>query len=524
MSAVPSTQEFVTTEETTDARQGGDPDRAVADLRTERAANPRRCRLPARAAVRRGVGSGRRRSSSSFRPSSLRAAVRGDYLRGLPCSRRRDGKGRLEGEAGLRHCGIAGRGGRIVYQPLLNKRGTDRETADGFMVAMDAETGEELWRFKAGPVESSPLLYEGVLYFGTFDQNLYALDAETGERLWAFQADGRVKGAPAFWRGTIFTGAYGGNVYAVDAATGSSSGRARGREGSRGPATSMPGRRSRTGASTSATRTGRSTRSAPIWGSPLVALDGRLRLLVGGGERPDVYIGSYDHNFYALDAATGDVRWTFDAGGAISGASPHAGPRLLLDVREKTSAPTPSRARSSGSSTTASTRPSSPTRSVRTSSGARPSTRSRAAEHPRRPAGPRPRRLAERHDAPEGDARSPLRACDPERVVLHPAALGPARRAELGGRGHRRPGADRARPRVGRDAGGRARAAAGGRRFADVIDAVYRGYAEARGKRRYGDKTPSYMQHLGLLDRVFPGARYVHIVRDGRDAASRSWR
>lgn len=55
-------------------------------------------------------------------------------------------------------------------------------------------------------------------------------------------------------------------------------------------------------------------------------------------------------------------------------------------------------------------------------------------------------------------------------------------------------------------------------RFADVVDAVYRSYAEARGKTRYGDKTPSYMQHLALLDRVFPGAQYVHIVRDGRAA------
>jgi hypothetical protein len=27
------------------------------------------------------------------------------------------------------------------------------------------------------------------------------------------------------------------------------------------------------------------------------------------------------------------------------------------------------------------------------------------------------------------------------------------------------------------------------------------------------------MQHLPLLDRVFPGAQYIHLVRDGRDAA-----
>lgn len=55
--------------------------------------------------------------------------------------------------------------------------------------------------------------------------------------------------------------------------------------------------------------------------------------------------------------------------------------------------------------------------------------------------------------------------------------------------------------------------------FAQVIDAVYSAYAQAEGKSRYGDKTPLYMQHLDLLARVFPDARYVHIVRDGRDAA-----
>jgi hypothetical protein len=54
---------------------------------------------------------------------------------------------------------------------------------------------------------------------------------------------------------------------------------------------------------------------------------------------------------------------------------------------------------------------------------------------------------------------------------------------------------------------------------ADGIRAIYRSYADTRGKARYGDKTPSYMQELDLLGRVFPDAQYVHLVRDGRDAA-----
>jgi len=53
----------------------------------------------------------------------------------------------------------------------------------------------------------------------------------------------------------------------------------------------------------------------------------------------------------------------------------------------------------------------------------------------------------------------------------------------------------------------------------DAISAVFEAYAERVGKPRWGDKTPMYMRHLDLIERLFPDARYVHLVRDGRDAA-----
>jgi hypothetical protein len=55
--------------------------------------------------------------------------------------------------------------------------------------------------------------------------------------------------------------------------------------------------------------------------------------------------------------------------------------------------------------------------------------------------------------------------------------------------------------------------------FAQAVQSIFQLYAESRGKPRFGEKTPLYMQHLDVLDRAFPDARYVHIVRDGRDAA-----
>ena len=55
--------------------------------------------------------------------------------------------------------------------------------------------------------------------------------------------------------------------------------------------------------------------------------------------------------------------------------------------------------------------------------------------------------------------------------------------------------------------------------FAAAVRTVFATYATSHGKSRYGDKTPGYVNHLGLLGDVFPEARFVHIIRDGRDVA-----
>src|SRR5215468_1311913 len=53
----------------------------------------------------------------------------------------------------------------------------------------------------------------------------------------------------------------------------------------------------------------------------------------------------------------------------------------------------------------------------------------------------------------------------------------------------------------------------------EAIGAIFETYAERQGKLRWGDKTPLYMQQLPLLERLFPDAIWVHLGRDGRDAA-----
>jgi sulfotransferase family protein len=54
-------------------------------------------------------------------------------------------------------------------------------------------------------------------------------------------------------------------------------------------------------------------------------------------------------------------------------------------------------------------------------------------------------------------------------------------------------------------------------RFA--VEAPFRAYAAAEGKTRWADKTPSYLAHVDELAAVWPEARFVVVVRDGRDVA-----
>ena len=53
----------------------------------------------------------------------------------------------------------------------------------------------------------------------------------------------------------------------------------------------------------------------------------------------------------------------------------------------------------------------------------------------------------------------------------------------------------------------------------DAIRAFFELYAEKQGKPRWGDKTPGYVREMHRIESVLPEARFVHLIRDGRDVA-----
>jgi Sulfotransferase family len=56
--------------------------------------------------------------------------------------------------------------------------------------------------------------------------------------------------------------------------------------------------------------------------------------------------------------------------------------------------------------------------------------------------------------------------------------------------------------------------------YAGLVEAIFEAYATAHGKERWGDKTPDHVDHMDLIDRLFPGARFIHLIRDGRFVAA----
>jgi outer membrane protein assembly factor BamB len=147
------------------------------------------------------------------------------------------------------------------------------------------------WKFHtSGFVISSPAVAYGRVYVGSTDGYLYAIDRDSGALRWKFAAKSRVVSSPAVTDGIVYFSAYDGNFYAVDAKSGKLKWNFRTGGERRFEGTHLHG--SQPNAEIMPDVFDVYLSSPTIWNGM-------------------VFFGSGDSNVYALNAASGTLRWKF---------------------------------------------------------------------------------------------------------------------------------------------------------------------------------------------------------------------
>ena len=157
--------------------------------------------------------------------------------------------------------------------PLLHETTLYTGAEDGYVYAMDIETGDTRWRFQTKRrIRSSPVISDSLLFIGSDDNHLYALHTETGRLVWSFETGGSILAAPAVADDAVYTVSYDQNLYCLDQHTGKL----------------------------------RWTFKAngSLYAAPVVS---SYRIL----------LGSNDRNLYCLDARTGRLFWRYETDGII---------------------------------------------------------------------------------------------------------------------------------------------------------------------------------------------------------------
>lgn len=134
---------------------------------------------------------------------------------------------------------------------------------------------------KLGSLFSTPSVFNGVVYLATLEGRVYALDATLGTEKWKepYRIVGEIQASPLIAQGKVFIAAT-NKIFAIEALDG---------------------------------------RTA--WAQPFQA-DGRIwakpAIDAGQGQGgASLFFGTLEKDLYALDAASGNLKWKFKAGGAI---------------------------------------------------------------------------------------------------------------------------------------------------------------------------------------------------------------
>ena len=119
----------------------------------------------------------------------------------------------------------------VDSSPALYKGTVFVGSEDNNMYALNADDGKLKWFFSTNAgIKSSPTVYGGFVFFGSSDGRFYALNMEDGDLEWSVSPDYHIQGvynyvtkpidsSPVAYDGKVFFGSTDGKVYCFDAQT-----------------------------------------------------------------------------------------------------------------------------------------------------------------------------------------------------------------------------------------------------------------------------------------------------------------
>ncbi|HEY9774507.1 MAG TPA: PQQ-binding-like beta-propeller repeat protein [Planktothrix sp.] len=140
----------------------------------------------------------------------------------------------------------------------------------GSVFALNTADGSVLWQYKTGgKIFSSPLIFDGLVYFGSWDKTFYAVELATGKLKWKFRGSETFSISPVAANGKVFIGNDDLKMYCLDSVSG-----------------------------------------RLLWKT---ALNSPVPLLTSSPaiEGNMLYVGSSDANVYALDTRNGGIKWKY---------------------------------------------------------------------------------------------------------------------------------------------------------------------------------------------------------------------
>ncbi len=216
--------------------------------------------------------------------------------------------------------------GSFVYSSPTYANGTIYAgNTDGYVYAFHPATGNVKWKRQLATtgIESDAVCVDGTVYVGTNDDVLHALDTANGQTKWTFLTGNNISASPTVSNGTVYFGSSDGRLYALDAASGNLKWYYQ-----TGAMINQSGPALVDGVIYVGSRDGfvyaiRATDGSLVWKFDTggISLEQSSPTVANG----IVYIGGwYDMSFtrpgslYAIDAATGNLRWEKLTGTGIS--------------------------------------------------------------------------------------------------------------------------------------------------------------------------------------------------------------